>query len=167
VEWCWQVTLSLCHSVHQTSVWSIGGMILTGDTITVPQCPPNISVEHWWNDADRWHYHCATVSKTSHKDWPGIELNPPQQRISISVFYWNYMNTKWKDDGVIVSLQLCPMCVSHPQLQDGFQWNLVLTVCTTSSHAKCRYQVNTTSVLRKFKFKLLNLAETSSSYKNK
>jgi len=37
-------------------------MILTADTITVPHSPPNISVEHWWNDTDSWHHHCATLS---------------------------------------------------------------------------------------------------------
>jgi len=133
VEWYWQLTPSLCHTVHQTLVWSIGGMILTADTITVPHCPPNISVEHWGNDTDSGNYHCASVHQTLVWSTGGMILTvetitvpqcPPNiphrlawnwtstyTAINIS-FYWNYMNKKWMVDGVIVSLQLSPICFS-------------------------------------------------------
>jgi hypothetical protein len=74
-------------------VWSVGGIILTGETevlgenhYTALVVDGWMSMENWWNDTDRgklkfseknlpqWH----SVHLKSHVDWPGIEPGPPR-----------------------------------------------------------------------------------------
>jgi hypothetical protein len=74
-------------------VWSIGGMVLTGETevlgekhYTASVLDEWMSMERWWTDTEtgnpkysernlsQRHY----VHHKSHMDWPGIEQMPPR-----------------------------------------------------------------------------------------
>ena len=68
-------------------VWSIGGMILTGETevlgekhYTVWVVDEWMSVEHWWNDTDLSHQ--LYDQHKSFMDRPPIKLRYPQWNAS-------------------------------------------------------------------------------------
>jgi hypothetical protein len=147
-------------------VWSIGGMVLTGETEVLGEkhyiawvVGEWMGMERWWNDTDRgklkcWKKnlsYCHFIHHKSHMDWPGVEVGPPPWeadywppetwRYAKWPLCWKWLNFNFCSDTVrTVWVCVCVWRETVEQLDNAFPGTLT-RVC----HVFKRYAVRTTN----------------------